>query len=496
MSYLLTIDVGTQSTRAALLTTAWNIVAVEQVSHEVDSPHFGWAQQRPDSWWEEVCRATRSLLEKSDVKPNQIAAIASCGQMHGVVGIDSQGEVTTPEVQLWCDKRCMEQCQRIRQSLGEETLLQATGNPIVPSWIAPKLLWYKENRSTWYHTAQWFLVPKDFINYRLSGVAATDPSEASGSFLWDTERDDYSEPLARYLDLDIGKLAPSHASHAIIGQVTDRASRETGIPSGTPVIAGGGDFPVSMLGFGVVGEGNAADVCGTSSLFAMHSPQPLVHRRIFNLRHVVDGWIPFKLLDTSGLAIEWFKEQVSAVRENPITYDELLRMAAGVPAGCDGLRFYPYLLGERCLENNTARAAFVGLTPKHTMAHLFRAILEGTAAMMKLDQCLFAELDLQTARLFSVGGGTRNQVWNQIKADVLGIPIELHDEPEAGLKGAAVLAAAGVGLCEEPATVAKTLQVASQTIMPDPENQSRYRDVVGEYGRLYEQLLGFWKNDM
>lgn len=494
MHYLLTIDIGTQSTRAALLTTEWNIAAVEQVMHEVDSPHVGWAQQRPDAWWEEVCWAIRSLFEKTNIQPDEIAAIASCGQMHGVVGVDRQGEVTTPEVQLWCDKRCMEQCQRIREEGDEAELLRATGSPIVPSWIAPKLIWYKENRAEWYHRAKWFLAPKDFINYRLSGVAATDPSEASGSFLWDVDRNDYSEQLAKRFDLDISKLAPSYASHTVIGHVTEHVSRTTGIISGTPVIAGGGDFPVSMLGFGVVGKGNAADVCGTSSLFAMHSPRPLFHHRVFNLRHVVDGWIPFKLLDTSGLAIEWFKDLLTPVRDNPITYDALLKMAADVSLGCDGLRFYPYLLGERRLENNTAKAAFIGLTPKHTIAHMFRAILEGTAAMMHLDQRLFAKLDLPTARLFSVGGGTRNQIWNQIKADILGTPVELHDEPEAGLKGAAVLAAAGVGLCDKPAVVAKTLQVASRIIEPNPQNQPRYREVIEEYERLYERMLGFWNH--
>ena len=494
MPYLLTIDVGTQSTRAALLTTEWSIAAVEQVAHEVDSPHAGWAQQRPDAWWDEVCLAIRSLFEKTSIQPNEIAAVSSCGQMHGVVGVDGQGEVTTPEVQLWCDKRCMEQCQRICDQEDEEELLRATGSPIVPSWIAPKLIWYKENRAEWYRRAKWFLVPKDFVNYRLTDVAATDPSEASGSFLWDVERDGYSNQLAKRFDLDIDKLAPSHASHAVIGYVTDHASHATGIPSGTPVVAGGGDFPVSMLGFGVVGKGNAADVCGTSSLFAMHSPQPLLHRRVFNLRHVVDGWIPFKLLDTSGLAIEWFRDLLAPVRGKPVDYDELLQMTTEVPPGCEGLRFYPYLLGERRLENNTARAAFIGLTPKHTIAHMFRAILEGTAAMMYLDQRLFAKLELPTARVFSVGGGTRNQIWNQIKADILGTPIELHDEPEAGLKGAAVLAAAGVGLCEEPVVVAKTLQVASRTVEPNFENQTRYREVVEEYERLYERMLGFWNH--
>ncbi|GAG51505.1 unnamed protein product, partial [marine sediment metagenome] len=139
-------------------------------------------------------------------------------------------------------------------------------------------------------------------------VAATDPSEASGSFIWDWRSDGYSRELADVVGVDLGLFAPVRASHEVIGEVNEAASKPTGVPAGTPVVAGGGDFPVSMLGFGIVGEGIASDVTGTSTLLAMHSPRPLVHPAVFNLRHVVDGWIPFKLLDTGGLSVTWCKD--------------------------------------------------------------------------------------------------------------------------------------------------------------------------------------------
>jgi len=324
---ILALDVGTQSVRAAVVTQDGEILGIAQIKHEVDSPHPGWAQQRPDNWWEETCRAIQDVLSETGAAPESIAAVSTCGQMHGMVGIDPDGRVTTDWVQLWCDKRCQPQCEGIRRDHDEAKLAAVTANPIVPSWTALKILWYKQNQPEAYDRARWFLVPKDFINFRLTGVAATDPSEASGSFLWDWQQDDYSAELAETVGVDLDLFAPARASHEVIGTVTEAASKPTGIPAGTPVVAGGGDFPVSMLGFGIVGEGIASDVTGTSTLFAMHSAKPLIHPAVFNLRHVVDGWIPFKLLDTGGLSIKWCKDLISSARDDELSYDALIEMA-------------------------------------------------------------------------------------------------------------------------------------------------------------------------
>jgi xylulokinase len=224
--------------------------------------------------------------------------------------------VTTEWVQLWCDKRCKDQCEQVRARHDETQLASSSANLINPAWIALKVRWYKEHTPQAYERARWFLVPKDFINFRLTGVAATDPSEASGSFLWDWQSDGYSQTLADAVEVDLGRFAPAHKSHDVIGTVSEQASQLTGLPPGVPVVAGGGDFPVSMLGFGVVGEGIAADVTGTSTLFAVHSAQPLIHPAVQNLRHAVDGWIPFTLLDCGGLSVTWFKDWLNSTGDS------------------------------------------------------------------------------------------------------------------------------------------------------------------------------------
>jgi len=490
---ILALDVGTQSTRAAVVTVGGEILGIAQIKHEVDSPQPGWAQQRPESWWEETCRAIRDVLAQTGAAAESLAAVSACGQMHGMVGVDSEGGVTTEWVQLWCDKRCQPQCEQVRRDHDESKLAALTANPIVPSWTGLKIRWFKDNQPEAYGRACWFLVPKDFINYRLTGTAATDPSEASGSFLWDWQKDDYSQQLAEVVGVDLGLFAPVSASHEVIGEVTEAASRQTGVPAGTPVVAGGGDFPVSMLGFGIVGEGIASDVTGTSTLFAMHSSKPLVHPAVFNLRHVVDGWIPFKLLDTGGLSVSWCRDLLSSARDDEISFDAMIEMAAKVPEGSEGLIFYPYMLGERRLDNASARGAYVGITLNHTAAHFARAAMEGVALAMGLDLALFTSLGVEVDRLLCVGGGTRNQLWNQIKADVCRMPLELSDEPEAGLKGAAILGAAGVGLVGDPGSVARQRRTTTKTVRPGAESQQRYRAVLEEYSRVYDHMLGFWQ---
>ncbi len=191
--YILALDIGTQSARAALIDVDGTILRIEQIKHEVDSPEPGWAQQRPDGWWDETCQAIRNVLAAAGAPAESIAAVATCGQMHGPVGIDEQGRVTTEWVQLWCDKRCQTQCEAVRDGHDEMELADTTANPIVPSWTGLKVRWFKENQPEAYNRARWFLVPKDFINYKLTGVAATDPSEASGSYLWDWQTDAYSQ---------------------------------------------------------------------------------------------------------------------------------------------------------------------------------------------------------------------------------------------------------------------------------------------------------------
>ena len=492
---IIAIDVGTQSTRSAVVTASGEILGIAQLLHDTDSPHPGWAQQRPDQWWDEACQATRQVLQDTAVPPASIAAVACCGQMHGPVGISETGEVTTDWVQLWCDKRCAPQVEAIRAAHDEGALMKQAGNPLNPAWVGTKVRWEKENNRGSYDRTQHYLVPKDFINYRLTGVAAADPSEAACTYLYDCRTSSYSQELADAVGVDQSKFARVHASHAVIGQVTADAAGLTGIPAGTPVVAGGGDFPVSMLGFGIVGEGVLADVTGTSSLLATHSPEALIDPGIQNCRHVVDGWIPFTILDCGGISMKWCKDLMSSVGDER-SYDELIELARDVPAGSEGLVFYSYMLGERRQENINSKGGFFGVRLEHEAKHFIRAVMEGVALSIGKDAGLFRSLGLNVERVFSVGGGTKNPLWNEIKAGVLGLPLEISPEPEAGIKGCGLLGAAGVGLVTDLEAEAISRRTASLTIEPAKETVEAYRRVQQEFNRIYDHMLGFWQSEL
>jgi sugar (pentulose or hexulose) kinase len=249
-----------------------------------------------------------------------------------------------------------------------------------------------------------------------------------------------------------------------------------------------------MLGFGIVGDGVTADVTGTSTLLAAHSEKPLLNPAIQNLRHVVDGWIPFTLLDCGGLSVKWCKDLVSGFCGRDVTYEELIQLAMQAAPGSGGLLFYPYMLGERRRENTTARGGYFGISLNHSAPEMVRAVMEGVALAMGKDVAVFRNCGLEIRSILSVGGGTRNELWNQIKADVTRLPLELSEEPEAGLKGAALLAAAGVGMVDTLTETALARRSVTRTIEPDPDTCAVYDAVQREFLRVYERMLGFWKS--
>jgi len=486
---LLTIDVGTQSTRAAIVTSVGEIRGIAQIPHETDSPQPGWAQQRPDQWWSEVCEAIQQVLRETATPPKGVAAVAACGQMHGPVGIDENGDITTPWVQLWCDKRCAPQVEAIRAEHDETRLMQTAANPLNPAWPGIKIRWEKENHAEAYRRTKTYLVPKDYINYRLTGVAAADHSEASCTYVYDGATGAYSPELAAVVGVDIEKFAPLHQSHDVIGSVTHESAKRTGLAVGTPVVCGGGDFPVSMLGFGIVGDDVIADVTGTSSLLAAHSSQPLIDPAIQNCRHVVDGWVPFTILDCGGVSMKWCKELLSSIGEDR-TYDQLIELAREAPAGSDELFFFPYMRGERRSENVNSKGGWFGVRLEHTAIHFVRSVMEGVAFAMGRDVGIFRDRGLNVEKIMSVGGGTRNELWNEVKAGILNLPLEISPEPEAGIKGCALLGAAGAGLIGDPAVEAIRRRVSSRSVAPI--DAGAYVPAQKEFNRIYEHMLGFW----
>jgi xylulokinase len=493
MKLILAIDLGTQSIRAGLMTPEGKAAAISQQAHSIESPQPGWAQQNPVAWWDITTGVIKDVLAKSGIRPLEIAGIISCGQMHGPTGIGFDGNITTGFTQLWCDKRCEPQCIEVRSSFSEKILQETTGNVPGAGWTGLKAKWIKDNQPKVYEKTKCFLVPKDFINYKLTGSLATDFSEASGSFLLDSEKDQYSDEMAERLGLDLNKFPRIFNSHDIIGCVTRDAAMQTGLAEGTPVMAGGGDFIVTLVALGLTDGETAVDMTGSSSLFAVQKDSPVIHPAVSNLMHVLGGWVPFIMLDTGGLNMKWCRDFISSAAGTDISYDAMITAAENIPAGSDGLLFYPYLLGERRRDNVNSRGMFAGITPGHRSGHFSRAVMEGTALALGMNAVVFRDLGVKIKRVCCIGGATRNRLLNRIKANVYGVPVEIAGEPESTLSGAGMLGAYGIGLITDLSGAANMLYSEKTVIEPDEKSVRIYEGLQKEFTQFYEHMLGYWK---
>jgi len=490
---ILAIDLGTQSIRAAIVEINGKISSLSQITQEVNTPYPGWAQQKPETWWNLTKNAIKQLISTTKVDINNLQGICTCGQMHGPVGLDNQGRITTEWTQIWMDKRSESICEEFRRNYNEYELAnEITGNPITTGWPGVKIRWIKDHQPKIYNNSRWFLVPKDFINFKLTGIAATDPSEASGTYVYDYKTDNYSEKMADLLKIDIDKFAPIYNSFDVIGSISTRISNELGLPLNLPVIAGGGDFIVSLLGLGLIDDTTAVDMTGTSTLFVVHKERPIIHPLVQNLRHVIKGWTPFTMLDCGGLSIQWFKEFLNSISNEEITYEKMIKIAETVPIGSEGLIFYPYMLGERRRENILARGAFYGLTLNHKVAHFSRAIMEGVALALGKDIQTFKKVGVGVQKVFCVGGATRNNLLCQIKADVMQLPQLITDQPESSLKGCGLLAAYGLHLVKDIASINQINAPKSIIYYPISSHSKQYEELQNEFNKMYDHMLGYY----
>ena len=307
-TFLMGIDIGTQSTRAALLTLDGVVVTDAGRQQEMATPQAGWAEQDPDMWWSNAITCIQAVMVKAESNADEVLAVGVGGQMHGTVPLDAAGNVLSHRVQLWCDKRSAAIVDEFKRLPFAERSYRQTGSPPVANWIGFKIRWLKENAPDLYAQTSKFVVPKDYINFRLTDEAVIDYSEASGSFLMDTATRRWSDELIDQLGLERDKLPEVHRSAEVIGHVTPAAATLTGLASGTPVVAGGGDMLCMLLAAGLREPGAASDITGTSSIFSVFTQAPVFDARLMNLHHVTGGWIPFGITDAGGVSLKWFKD--------------------------------------------------------------------------------------------------------------------------------------------------------------------------------------------
>ncbi len=487
MAAFLGIDVSTTATKALLMGEDGEVIAVAATEHPLEMPRPLWSEQFPHHWWDGTVQSIRRLLSTSGIAPEQIRAVGLTGQMHGLVLLDGKGEVLRPAI-LWNDQRTGPQCDAIRARVGRARLIQITGNDALTGFTAPKILWVQEHEPEVWQRVRHILLPKDYVRYRLTGTFATDCADGSGMLLFDLRRRTWSLEVLDALHIPPDYLPSVHEGPEITGSISEEAAQETGLRPGTPVVAGGGDQAAQAIGVGAVEPGILALTLGTSGVLFAPTDQPVVESegQLHAFCHAVPGrWHLMGVMLSAGGSLRWFRD----VFAPEASYEALTAMAARVPVGSGGLLFLPYLTGERTPHSDPlARGAFVGLTARHTLAHLVRAVLEGVALGLRDNFERIRQVGGVTIHQIRIsGGGARSSLWRQILADALQVELVTVNTTEGAAYGAAILAAVGVGWFSSVADACHQLVRITGHASPGPD-AVRYEELYERYRTLYPTL--------
>ena len=484
MAHLLGLDISTTGAKAILIDEGGQVVATHTTPQPISTPHPLWSEQNPADWWDGIAASIRAVLDETNHP--EIAAVGLTGQMHGLVLLDAGGKVLRPSI-LWNDQRTQKQCDEITERVGFARLIELTGNRALTGFTAPKILWVRENEPEVYAKGAHVLLPKDFIRLKLTGDYVMDVSDASGTNLLDVANRRWSSEVLAALDIPASWMPRLAEGPEITGQVSAEAAAITGLKAGTPVVGGGGDQAAGAVGVGAVEPDVISLVVGTSGVvfapLANYAFEP--DGRLHAFCHAVPGMWHFMgvTLGAAG-SLQWYRDTLAPNS----SFDQITAAAADVPPGSDGLVFLPYLSGERTPHPDPlARGAFVGLTTRHTQAHMARAVLEGVAFSLKDCFGLMENAGLpDQLQVRIAGGGAKSAVWRQIIADVIAQPLVTTNSTEGAAFGAALLAAVGAGIFPNVASACKTaIRTGSST---EPQDPAAYDHAYGNYRALYPAL--------
>ena len=485
---LLGLDVSTTAVKATLVDTSGAVIGSATTPHNLSTPRPLWAEQSPMDWWVGAQRSILDVLAETSVGGADIAVVGLTGQMHGLTLLDAHGDVLRPAI-LWNDQRTAAECDEIRERVGRQRLIAISGNDALTGFTAPKILWVRNHEPDVYIRAAHVLLPKDFVRLCLTGAYAMDKADGSGTILFDLRARTWSGELLDALDIPAGWLPPTFEGTEVIGNVTREAAELTGLLAGTPVVAGGGDQSAGAVGLGVVTESTIAVALGTSGVVFAPTAAPTFEPdgRLHSFCHAVtDMWHLMGVTLSAAGSFQWYRDTLAP----GVPFDALVAEAEASPIGSEGLLFLPYLSGERTpYPDPLARGAFVGLTLRHTRAHLTRALLEGVA--FSLADCLALVREARPgiateARV--TGGGARSGLWRRILADVLDVTVAPALADEAAAVGAALLAGVGVGVWNDvPSACSHAVRLGEAT-EPDPEAVAMYQRSYSVYHELYPAL--------
>ena len=481
---LIGIDLGTSAVKLLLMDENGTIHRIVSREYPLEFPQPGWSQQAPEDWWNAVCDGLPELLEGFDA--SQVRGIGAGGQMHGLVVLDEDDNVIRPAI-LWNDGRTQKQVEFLNGGIGRETLSRCTANIAFAGFTAPKLLWMRENEPELFARIRKIMLPKDYINYKLTGVFATDCSDASGMLLLDVEHRCWSREMLDICGISESQLPRLFESAQPIGTVRRDIAGKIGLPDDVTVCAGAGDNAAAAVGCGAVGDGKCNISLGTSGTVFITSSRFGVDssNALHSFDHADGGYHLMGCILSAASCSKWWMEDILRTKdfsgeEGGISPEKL---------GENDVFFLPYLMGERSPHNDpAARGAFIGMRMDSSRADMTQAVMEGVAFAIRdcVEIARSQGIVLHSSTL--CGGGARSRIWRTILANVLGITLQLPQTEQGPGYGAAMLAAVACGAFADVKSCADALVRIRDEVVPDPKLTEKYTAAYKRWRGIYPAL--------
>ena len=483
------VDLGTSSTKLLLVDEKGEIRNSVTKEYPLIFPHPGWSEQEPSEWWNACTVGIKELLNGFDA--SQVAGIGCGGQMHGLVILDKDDNVIRPAI-LWNDGRTFKEVDYLNNVIGKDKLSELTANIAFAGFTAPKILWVRENEPENFNKIEKIMLPKDYVNYMLTGVHSCDYSDASGMLLLDVEKKCWSEEMLKICNVTEKQMPQLFESYEVIGTVLPEIAAELGLPENVKVVAGAGDNAAAAVGTGTVGEGACNISLGTSGTVFISSDKFGVdpNNALHSFAHANGKYHLMGCMLSAASCNKWFCDEVLKTRD----YADEQKGITDEKLGRNRVFYLPYLMGERSPINDTdARSVFMGMSMDSTREDMIQAVLEGVAFALRDSLEVAKSLGVDIKRSKLCGGGAKSPLWRSILANVLNVTIDLPQTEEGPGYGGAMLAMVACGKYTTVEECAADLVKTTKSIEPDPEIAARYEDRYQVFKEIYPALKPVFK---
>lgn len=497
MKLLMGLDIGTTALKAALFDTAGNLLAVTTREYQLITPQVNYVEESGQVYWDAFRDAVAALRAARPFAEEDEVALAISAQGETLFFLDERGEMLRNAI-VWMDNRAMDEAQALKDCFGDETCYAVTGQvSFEPCWPASKILWVREHEPEIFARTAKFLLIEDYFIYRLTGRFATEGSLVCSSTYWDITRKAYWPEMLEFLGIQEDQLPPVLESGEVVGTILPEVAAELGLVQGVTVCTGALDQAAGAIGAGNVAEGMFSETIGAALAVCAPVSRPVFdpNRKMPLHYFAVPDTYMIHTFTNGGMTLRWFRDKFCPIELEAQglrlgdAYDMISKQAAQVPPGSEGLVMLPHLAGSNAPDVNAkAKGVWFGFTLQHTRAHFMRAVMEALGYIVRRNIDSLADMGIQVKEIRSLGGGSKSQVWNQIKADICQIPLETVNSVEAASLGAAILAGKAVGVFEDvQAAVAGMVRVKART-EPDPARKAVYDDGYAMYRKLFEDL--------